>query len=220
MVARAGQDPTAFAALYDRYVERIYAYVARQVEETAVAQDITAATFEKAALTLQQRAVRMTRHDDVDTAPIHPFVGLGHIFGLGDVALEEGEVVDATFMSAAHLDEFLEQQVAKAQADGVLFSAHLKATMMKVSDPIIFGHVVETFLPSVFEQHGETLRKAGLSSSNGLGAILNGLDKLPARGTVEVGGLTLPMARTYGDVAPGALAALSVFANVSRTSAS
>ena len=76
----------------------------------------------------------------------------------------EGEVVDATFMSAAHLDEFLEQQVAKAKADGVLFSAHLKATMMKVSDPIIFGHVVRAYFADVFAQYGEQLAAAGLSA--------------------------------------------------------
>lgn len=90
----------------------------------------------------------------------------------------EGEVVDATFMSAAHLDEFLEQQVAKAKADGVLFSAHLKATMMKVSDPIIFGHVVRAYFADVFAEYGEQLAAAGLSANDGLGAILAGLDKV------------------------------------------
>lgn len=90
----------------------------------------------------------------------------------------EGEVVDATFMSAAHLDEFLEQQVAKAKADGVLFSAHLKATMMKVSDPIIFGHVVRAYFADVFAEYGEQLAVAGLSANDGLGAILAGLDKV------------------------------------------
>jgi isocitrate dehydrogenase len=91
-----------------------------------------------------------------------------------------GEVVDATVMRVAKLREFLAEQIQRAKDEDVLFSVHLKATMMKVSDPIIFGHVVETFLPEVFAEHGETLKKAGLSSSNGLGAILNGLDKLPS----------------------------------------
>ncbi len=90
----------------------------------------------------------------------------------------DGEVVDATFMSAAHLDEFLEQQVARAKADGVLFSAHLKATMMKVSDPIIFGHVVRAYFADVFAQYGEQLAAAGLSANDGLGAILAGLDSV------------------------------------------
>ncbi len=94
------------------------------------------------------------------------------------LAVLEGEVVDATFMSAAALDAFLEEQVAKAKADGVLFSAHLKATMMKVSDPIIFGHVVRAYFADVFAQHGEQLAAAGLSANDGLGAILAGLDKV------------------------------------------
>lgn len=94
------------------------------------------------------------------------------------LAVLDGEVVDATFMSAASLDEFLEEQVARAKADGVLFSAHLKATMMKVSDPIIFGHVVRAYFADVFAQYGEQLAAAGLSANDGLGAILAGLDSV------------------------------------------
>jgi isocitrate dehydrogenase len=89
-----------------------------------------------------------------------------------------GEIVDGTVMRAAALDAFLADQVARAKAEGVLFSVHLKATMMKVSDPIIFGHVVKAFFPAVFEQYGADLAAAGLSPSNGLGGILAGLDKL------------------------------------------
>ncbi len=89
-----------------------------------------------------------------------------------------GEIVDGTVMSAAALDAFLTEQVARAKADGVLFSVHLKATMMKVSDPIIFGHVVKAFFPDVFAQYGADLDAAGLSASNGLGGILAGLDQL------------------------------------------
>ncbi|MRJ76346.1 NADP-dependent isocitrate dehydrogenase [Aeromicrobium sp. SMF47] len=90
-----------------------------------------------------------------------------------------GEIVDGTVMRAAALDAFLAAQVARAKEEGVLFSVHLKATMMKVSDPIIFGHVVKAFFPAVFEQYGADLQAAGLSPSNGLGGILAGLDKLP-----------------------------------------
>jgi isocitrate dehydrogenase len=90
-----------------------------------------------------------------------------------------GEIVDGTVMRAAALDEFLTAQVARAKDEGVLFSVHLKATMMKVSDPIIFGHVVKAFFPAVFEKYGADLDAAGLSASNGLGGILAGLDKLP-----------------------------------------
>jgi isocitrate dehydrogenase len=91
----------------------------------------------------------------------------------------EGEVVDATVMRAASLGAFLREQIARAKADDVLFSVHLKATMMKVSDPIIFGHVVRAFLPAVFERYGADLDAAGLSPNNGLGGILDGLDGLP-----------------------------------------
>jgi isocitrate dehydrogenase len=89
-----------------------------------------------------------------------------------------GEVVDGTVMRAAALDEFLATQIARAKDEGVLFSVHLKATMMKVSDPIIFGHVVRAFLPAVFEQYGDDLAAAGLSASDGLGSIIAGLDGL------------------------------------------
>ncbi|THJ68035.1 NADP-dependent isocitrate dehydrogenase [Arthrobacter echini] len=91
----------------------------------------------------------------------------------------EGEVVDGTVMRAGSLNDFLKAQVARAKEEGVLFSAHLKATMMKVSDPIIFGHVVRAFLPELFETYGEQLAAAGLSPNNGLASILGGLDTLP-----------------------------------------
>ncbi|MFF0903849.1 UNVERIFIED_CONTAM: NADP-dependent isocitrate dehydrogenase [Kocuria sp. CPCC 205316] len=91
-----------------------------------------------------------------------------------------GEVVDGTVMRAAALDAFLAEQVERAKREDVLLSVHLKATMMKVSDPIIFGHVIEAFFPELFAAHGAALEKAGLSSANGLAAILNGLDALPA----------------------------------------
>ncbi|MFD8322098.1 NADP-dependent isocitrate dehydrogenase [Kitasatospora purpeofusca] len=89
-----------------------------------------------------------------------------------------GEVVDASVMRAAALNEFLAAQVARAKAEGVLFSVHLKATMMKVSDPIVFGHVVRAFFPQTFATYGETLVAAGLNPNNGLGGILAGLDAL------------------------------------------
>ena len=95
------------------------------------------------------------------------------------IAVQAGEVLDATLMRVAALRAFLAEQVERAKAEDVLFSVHLKATMMKVSDPIIFGHVVESFLPEVFDEHGAALAEAGLSASNGLGAVLSGLDQLP-----------------------------------------
>ncbi|MFG3475995.1 NADP-dependent isocitrate dehydrogenase [Streptomyces sp. NPDC047980] len=90
-----------------------------------------------------------------------------------------GEVVDASVMRVAVLREFLGEQVARAKAEGVLFSVHLKATMMKVSDPIIFGHVVRAFFPKTFAEHGETLAAAGLTPNDGLGGILKGVEALP-----------------------------------------
>ncbi|MGV2953377.1 NADP-dependent isocitrate dehydrogenase [Glutamicibacter sp. AGC46] len=89
-----------------------------------------------------------------------------------------GEVIDGTVMHAAALSEFLKNSVARAKEEGVLFSAHLKATMMKVSDPIIFGHVVKAYFSELFETYGDELAAAGLNPNNGLAAILGGLDEL------------------------------------------
>lgn len=90
----------------------------------------------------------------------------------------EGEVIDGTFLSAKALDAFLTEQVQRAKDENVLFSAHLKATMMKVSDPIIFGHVVRAYLADVFATYGDQLNAAGLNGENGLAAIYSGLDAL------------------------------------------
>ncbi|MBD8538167.1 NADP-dependent isocitrate dehydrogenase [Frigoribacterium sp. CFBP 8751] len=90
-----------------------------------------------------------------------------------------GEVVDGTVLHVAALHEFLAAQIARAEAEGVLFSVHLKATMMKISDPILFGHVIRAFFPRVFEQFGADLKAAGLDPANGLNGILQGLAALP-----------------------------------------
>ncbi|MEU1619802.1 NADP-dependent isocitrate dehydrogenase [Streptomyces sp. NPDC005722] len=89
-----------------------------------------------------------------------------------------GEVVDASVMRVAVLREFLGEQVARAKAEDVLFSVHLKATMMKVSDPIVFGHVVRAFFPKTFAQYGEAFAAAGLTPNDGLGGILKGVESL------------------------------------------
>ena len=109
-----------------------------------------------------------------------------HVSASGDVRVLHpgvkvlaGEVVDASFLDVAELHTFLAEAIARAKAEDVLFSVHLKATMMKVSDPIIFGHVVRAFFPAVFEQYGADLEAAGLSPNNGLGGILDGLAALP-----------------------------------------
>ncbi|WP_372350608.1 NADP-dependent isocitrate dehydrogenase [Streptomyces sp. KL116D] len=94
------------------------------------------------------------------------------------VPVLEGEVVDAAVLRVAALREFLTAQVARAKEEGVLFSAHLKATMMKVSDPIIFGHVVRAFFPETFARFGADLAAAGLTPNDGLGGIYKGLESL------------------------------------------
>ncbi len=90
-----------------------------------------------------------------------------------------GTVVDATFMSARALDAFLAEQVEATKAAGTLFSIHLKATMMKVSDPILFGHAVKVFLQPVFDKFGDKMAAAGVNPNSGLGAVLDQVAKMP-----------------------------------------
>jgi len=90
-----------------------------------------------------------------------------------------GEVIDGTFMSKSALVDFLEDQVADAKEKGVLFSVHLKATMMKVSDPIIFGHVVRAFFKHVFKKHADTFERLGVDANHGFGDLLEKIHDLP-----------------------------------------
>ncbi|WP_292287225.1 NADP-dependent isocitrate dehydrogenase [Marivita sp.] len=90
-----------------------------------------------------------------------------------------GTVVDATFMSASALDAFLEEEIARTHKEGTLFSLHMKATMMKVSDPIIFGHAVKCYLKPVFDQYGDALEKAGVTPNSGLGDLLERVKDKP-----------------------------------------
>ena len=103
-------------------------------------------------------------------------------------ALQEGEVLDGTYMSRQALEEFLQKQIQRAKQEGVLFSLHMKATMMKVSDPIIFGACVEVFFQSLITEHREALSAAGVNFSNGLGDLMAKMDQLPdaTREQVEV----------------------------------
>ena len=96
-----------------------------------------------------------------------------------NLALEAGEVIDSTFMSKAALLEFLATQVEDARRSGVLFSLHMKATMMKVSDPIIFGHAVRVFFKDVFARHERALDDLGVDVRNGLGDLLTKIAELP-----------------------------------------
>jgi isocitrate dehydrogenase len=90
-----------------------------------------------------------------------------------------GEVLDAAVLRRAALEKFLSEQIEDAKERDVLFSVHLKATMMRVSDPIIFGHAVRAYFKDLFSQHGEELERAGVHPNNGLASIMNSIEKLP-----------------------------------------
>ncbi|MDF4250235.1 NADP-dependent isocitrate dehydrogenase [Streptomyces sp. WMMB303] len=124
---------------------------------------------EKSTVLAQDGSLRIELHgDDGSTTVLRE-----------SVPVQAGEVVDAAVMRVAALREFLSAQVERAQAEGVLFSVHLKATMMKVSDPIIFGHTVRAFFPRTFATYGDQLAAAGLTPNDGLGGIYRGLESLP-----------------------------------------
>ena len=98
----------------------------------------------------------------------------------------EGEVVDATYMSVDALDEFYASSLALAKEEDLLWSVHLKATMMKVSDPVLFGHAVRTFLANVFDRYGDDLDSVGVNPDLGLGDLYARLEKLPTDRAAEV----------------------------------
>jgi isocitrate dehydrogenase len=113
-------------------------------------------------------------------------VRIEHVSAGGDISVLKpdfpvlaGEVLDGAVMRRAALDAFLAEQVAEAKEQGVLFSVHLKATMMKVSDPIIFGHAVRAYFPRVFAEHADTLAAADVSANDGMGALLKALERIP-----------------------------------------
>ncbi|WP_354644022.1 NADP-dependent isocitrate dehydrogenase [Kitasatospora camelliae] len=124
---------------------------------------------EKSAVIAESGKLRIELHGDDGTTTVLR----------ESVPVLADEVVDASVMRVAALREFLAAQVARAKAEGVLFSVHLKATMMKVSDPIVFGHVVRAFFPDTFATYGADLAAAGLSPNDGLGGIFKGLESLP-----------------------------------------
>jgi isocitrate dehydrogenase len=102
------------------------------------------------------------------------------------LGLIDGEIIDATIMNRRALRTFLEEQVEDAKEKDVLFSVHLKATMMKVSDPIIFGHVVSVFFKDVFEKHASIFKELGVSSNNGLGDLYAKIKSLPDEKRIEI----------------------------------
>ncbi|MEL6918303.1 MAG: NADP-dependent isocitrate dehydrogenase [Bacteroidota bacterium] len=103
-----------------------------------------------------------------------------------NVSLLDGEIIDATVMSKRALLSFLEEHVIDAKEKGVLFSLHMKATMMKVSDPIIFGHAMEVFFVDVFKKHDATFKAAGISANNGLESLLDKIKELPESKRTEI----------------------------------
>ncbi len=125
--------------------------------------------------------------DRATTLRIEHVAGDGTTTVLKDgMAVLEGEVVDAAVMRKAALQEFLAREVADAKAKGVLFSVHLKATMMKVSDPIIFGHAVRAYFADVFTRYADDLASVGADPTQGLGGVLGDVQKLPEDRRAEV----------------------------------
>ena len=102
------------------------------------------------------------------------------------IALQDGEVVDTSAMNVRRLREFIANEIDKAKNDGLLLSLHMKATMMKVSDPIIFGHAVSVFYKDVFDKHGDVLNELGVNVNNGLGDLYAKIEKLPADKKAEI----------------------------------
>jgi isocitrate dehydrogenase len=103
-----------------------------------------------------------------------------------EAPLQEGEIIDATKMSVAALRKFIEEQIEDTKRSGVLFSVHLKATMMKVSDPVMFGHFVTVFFKDVFEKHAAALKQAGVNPNLGLGDLYKKIEALPADKRAEI----------------------------------
>merc|ERR1719399_967434 len=100
--------------------------------------------------------------------------------------LQAGEVIDASFMSVSKLKAFLTEEIADARGKGLMVSAHLKATMMKISDPIMFGHIVRAYYAPVFEKHAPLLEKAGFNPNNGIGHLYDSFANLSAAEVGEI----------------------------------
>jgi isocitrate dehydrogenase len=138
----------------------------------------TVATMSKNDFFANEKSVTVPAATDVKIE----FVGTG---GKATVLKEKtplkaGEIIDGTLMSKRALIAFYEEQIARAKRDGVLFSLHLKATMMKVSDPVIFGHAVRVFFKALFEKHGQTFAQLGVDLNNGFGDLVEKIKTLPA----------------------------------------
>ena len=134
------------------------------------------------------------RHNEKSvTVPAATTVRIAHVAKDGSTTtlkdgleLLEGEIIDGTFISKNALVEFLKEQICDAAGLGVLFSLHMKATMMKVSDPIIFGHAVRVYFAQLFEKHGATFEELGANPNNGFGDVVSRLESLPAEQRAEI----------------------------------
>jgi isocitrate dehydrogenase len=131
-----------------------------------------------------EKSVTMTKEDTVGIE----FVSENGLIKTlkSNLKLLEGEVIDATFMSIKELRTFIEKELQDAKEKGQLFSVHLKATMMKVSDPIIFGHFVTVYFKDVFEKHAKTLEELGVNPDLGLGDLYKKMEKLPDNKRAEI----------------------------------
>jgi len=144
----------------------------------------TVATMDAADFFANERSVCV---EAATTVRIEHVAADGMVTVLKDkLALQAGEILDATFMSRRALVDFYGKQVARARAEGVLFSVHLKATMMKVSDPVLFGHAVRVFFAGFFEKHAATFARLGVDPNNGMGDLLAKVATLPAAQRAEI----------------------------------
>ena len=178
-VLREGNSDRRAAAAVKNYAKahphRMGAWTAGSRTNVATMSADDFRSTEKSAVVAGEGSLRIELHgDDGSTTVLRE-----------SVPVLAGEVVDASVLRIGALREFLTAQVARAKAEGVLFSVHLKATMMKVSDPIIFGHVVRAFFPNTFAEHGAALAAAGLTPNDGLGGILKGLEALPEGAAIK-----------------------------------
>ncbi|MET9856425.1 NADP-dependent isocitrate dehydrogenase [Streptomyces sp. NPDC006450] len=178
-VLREGNSDRRAPASVKNYAKahphRMGAWTAESKTNVATMGENDFRSTEKSAVIAEAGTLRI-EHVDAD----------GAVTVLRDsVPVLAGEVVDASVLHVDALRTFLNDQIGRAKAEDVLFSVHLKATMMKVSDPIIFGHVVRAFFPKTFARYGETLAAAGLSPNDGLGTILNGLGALPEADAIK-----------------------------------
>ncbi len=124
---------------------------------------------------------------EATTVKIELIAADGNAIVLKDgLKLKAGEILDGTFMSTRALESFLAEQISNSKKKDILFSLHMKATMMKVSDPIIFGHAVKVFFKPVFDKHAETLNALGVDVKNGFGDLLAKIETLPADKKAEI----------------------------------